>query len=257
MEHQTDMLREQTFQKLSQMKLHAFSAAFRDQLDGDALTGVAFEDRVAMMVDREWTERESRRLTRRLRMAKLRQQAAIEDIDYDHPRGLDRTLMARLASCEWIRDHHNVIIDGKTGTGKTFLACALAHKACRDGYSAIYRRVPRFFDELALARADGSFGRLLVKLAKTDVLVLDDWGLSALTAIQRRDLLEVLDDRIRNRSTVIATQLPVKEWHKLIGEPTVADAIMDRLVHCAHRISLSGPSLREKLSSLTEPGRQE
>jgi DNA replication protein DnaC len=251
------MLREQTFQKLSQMKMQAFSAALRDQLEGGAFDGMAFDDRVAMMVDREWTEREARRLTRRLRMAKLRQQAAIEDIDYDHPRGLDRTLMARLSSCEWIRDHQNVIISGKTGVGKTFLACALAHKACRDGYSAMYRRVPRFFDELALARADGSFGQLLVKLARTDVLILDDWGLSALTAVQRRDLLEVLDDRTRARSTIIATQLPVAEWHTLIGEPTVADAIMDRIVHCAHRLNLAGPSLRKKLSTLTEEAPQE
>lgn len=251
------MLREQTFQKLSQMKMHGLSAAFRDQLDADNYASLAFEDRVAMMIDREWVDREGRRLTRRLSNAKLRQTAAIEDIDYGHPRGLDKTLMARLSSCEWIRDHHNVIIAGKTGVGKTFIACALAQKACRDGYTAMYRRVPRFFDEIALSRADGSFGKRLLKFAKTDVLILDDWGLSPLSGVQRRDLLEVLDDRTGRRSTIIATQLPVADWHKLIGEPTVADAIMDRVVHSAHRLTLKGPSMRKKRSTLTKQSREE
>lgn len=251
------MLREQTFDKLSRMKMHGLAAALRDQLDTGQFTDITFEDRVAMMVDREWAEREERRLTRRLRSARLREQAAVEDIDYAMPRKLDRTLMARLATCEWVRDHHNIIIEGKTGVGKTFLACALTQKACRDGHSAIYRRVPRFFDELALARADGSYGKLLMKLAKTDVLVLDDWGIAALTDAERRALLEVVDDRTGNRSTVIATQVPVDQWHKLIGEPTVADAIMDRIVHRAHRIKLQGDSMRKKKSGLTGGGQGE
>jgi DNA replication protein DnaC len=251
------VLREQTFDKLSRMKMHGLAAALRDQLDTGQFTDITFEDRVAMMVDREWAEREERRLTRRLRSARLREQAAVEDIDYAMPRKLDRTLMARLATCEWVRDHHNIIIEGKTGVGKTFLACALTQKACRDGHSAIYRRVPRFFDELALARADGSYGKLLMKLAKTDVLVLDDWGIAALTDAERRALLEVVDDRTGNRSTVIATQVPVDQWHKLIGEPTVADAIMDRIVHRAHRIKLQGDSMRKKKSGLTGGGQGE
>lgn len=249
------MLREQTFDKLSRMKLHGFAAGLKEQLeDGRRFDGMAFEDRIAMLVDREWVEREARRLTRRLRVAKLRIQAAIEDVDYRHPRGLDRMQMTRLATNEWVRDRHNVILEGKTGLGKTWLACALAHKACRDGHSAMYRRVPRFFHELALARADGSYGRLLARIARVDVLVLDDWGLAALSERERRDLMEVVEDRSEKRSTVVATQVPVSEWHKLIGGPTVADAIMDRLVHRAHRIKLIGESMRRTQTVDHDPG---
>jgi DNA replication protein DnaC len=199
-----------------------------------------------MLVDQEWTDRQTRKLTRRLAQAKLRDQACIEDIDYRHRRGLDRKLMTRLSTCQWIHEKQNVILVGATGVGKTFLACALANKACQESKTALYRRVPRLLNELALARADGSYARLLVRWAKVDVLILDDWALAPLKDQERRDILEVLDDRYGNRSTIVATQLPVKHWHKIIGDPTIADAICDRLIHAAHTITLSGDSIRKK-----------
>jgi len=246
------MLREETYNKLGQMRMHGLTCALREQLDDDRYDKLSFEERVGMMVDREWTEREARRLTRRLQQAKLREQACVEDIDYKHPRALDRTLMQRLATCQWLAKHLNVLITGPTGVGKTYLSCALAQKACREGYSAIYRRVPRLFQELNLARADGSLTKLMNKLAKADLLVLDDWGLAPLTAQERRDLLEVLDDRSGRRSTLVAAQLPVGQWHKLIGDATIADAVMDRLIHNSHRLELDGESLRKKRARLTD-----
>ena len=193
----------------------------------------------------------ARRLTRRLQQAKLREHACVEDIDYRHRRGLDKKLMQRLATCQWIEKHQNLIIVGPTGIGKTFLVCALAQKACREGYTAIYRRTPRLLQELMVAQSDGSLPRLLARLARTDVLVLDDWGLAMLSDQERRDLLEVLEDRTGCRSTIITSQLPVSQWHKVIGEPTVADAILDRIVHSAHRITLKGESMRKHRSNLT------
>lgn len=246
------MMREETFNKLSQMRMHGLSLAFREQLDQPAFHEMDFEDRVGMMVDREWTERETRRLTRRLQQAKLREQACVEDIDYHHPRGLDRALLQRLSTSRWVEAKQNVIITGPTGVGKTFLACALVQKACRMGYGGLYRRLPRLVHELLVARADGSLTKLLAKLAKTDVLVIDDWGLSALGDQERRDLLEVLEDRVGERSTIVASQVPVKDWHTVIGEPTVADAFLDRIVHNAHRLVLTGESMRKKRSRLTE-----
>lgn len=240
------MLNEQTFTKLNQMKLYGLAHALEQQMESSSFDKLTFEERVGMLVDQEWTDRQTRKLTRRLAQAKLRDQACIEDIDYRHPRGLDRKLMARLSTCQWIAEHQNVILVGSTGVGKTFLACALANKACQESKTALYRRVPRLLGELALARADGSYARLLAKWAKVDVLILDDWGLAPLTDPERRDMLEILDDRYGNRSTIIATQLPVKHWHKIIGDPTIADAICDRLVHSAHTITLSGESMRKK-----------
>ncbi len=247
------MLTEQTYEKLNSMKMHGFANALHQQLDGDdEYNELSFEERVAMLVDHEWTERQQRRLTRRLRQAKLREQACIEDIDFRHRRGLDRTLMMRLATCQWVDQHNNVLITGPTGAGKTFLACALAQKACREGYSSLYRRVPRLLHELTIARADGSLMRLLARLSRAHVLILDDWGLAPLGDQERRDILEVLEDRHGLRSTIIATQLPVKTWHKNIGDPTIADAILDRLVHNAHRIELSGSSMRKKRTTQTK-----
>ena len=239
------MLIEQTLHTLSQMRMHSFADALREQLNSDQYDALPFEERVGLLVDREFTDREARRLTRRLQQARFREQASVEAIEFDPPRGLDRATVQRIATCQWLKTHHNLIITGKTGVGKTFLACAFAHKACMNGYSAAYFRLPRLLTDLAVARADGSMCRLLTKLAKINVLILDDWGLSTLTDHERRDLLEVVEDRANRSSTIVASQIAVKEWHALIGEPTVADALLDRLVHNAHRIELEGESMRK------------
>lgn len=248
------MTTEETFQKLSDIRMHGLARALHEQLDNlDSYEHLGFEDRLGLLIDREWTEREERSLTRRLQLARLRDRTAcIEDIDYRHPRGLDRNLMRRLATCEWIKKRQNILISGSTGCGKTFIVCALANKACREGYSVVYRRVPRLIHELQLAKGDGSFQRLLSRWAKTDVLILDDWGLAPLAAPDRHDLLEVIEDRHAEHSTVIAGQLPIKDWHKYIGDPAVADAALDRIVHSAHRINLKGESMRKKRSTLTK-----
>ncbi len=250
------MLNEQTFEKLSRMRMHGFARALREQLESDGHDDLSFDERVGLLVDREWTEREARSLTRRLQIARLRDRSAcIEDIDYQHPRGLDRSLMRRLATGEWIAKHQNVLITGPTGCGKTYLACALGNRACRDGHATIYRRLPRLLHEIAMARGDGSFARLLARLAKAELLLLDDWGLAPLGDQERRDILEVLEDRTGARATLVASQLPVSAWHEYIGEPTIADAVLDRLVHSAHRIKLKGESMRKQRSSLTKEER--
>ena len=191
-------------------------------------------------------------MKRLLKNAKLKLPASMEDIDYRTPRGLDKSVMVHLGTCEWIRRHQNVIVVGPTGTGKTFLACALAHKACREGLSAFYIRTPKLYTTLAMARADGSYARVLARLGRVPVLVLDDLGLAALTDPERRDLLEVIEDRHGSASTIITSQLPVEHWHEVIGDPTIADALLDRLVHNAHRINLKGESMRKKKASLTQ-----
>ena len=252
------MLRHATLDQLQELKLHGMARAFEEQLQMPELQELSFEERLGLLVEREATERASRRLTSRLRRAKLREQAAIEDIDFRARRGLDKRQVLTLASCQWIADHLNVLITGKAGVGKTFLACALAHKACREGYTAWYLRVPRLFRDLAIARGDGSYDKLLRKYARTDVLVLDDWGLAHLGAQDRRDLLEILEDRYGSRSTVVTSQLPVKSWYDSIGDPTLADGILDRLIHGAYEIAMEGESMRRKRAkrseSLTEPG---
>jgi len=241
----------QTTDMLYSMRLHGMVTAFQEQLQLPSMGDLSFEDRFAMIVQKEWTHRENRRLALRLRAAKLRRQASIEDVDFRHPRGLDRSLALSLATCEWIRNRHNVIITGPTGIGKSFLAEAFAHKACREGFTALYYRCPRLFRELAIARGDGSYLKLLARIAKVDLLVIDDWGLSALNDAERRDFLEVMEDRQGLKSTLMTSQYPVQKWYELIGEPTLADAILDRIVHVAHKITLKGESLRRRQAKLT------
>jgi DNA replication protein DnaC len=231
------------------MRLLGLAGAFADYLQERRPDKLTFEERLGLMVDREWTDRQQRRLSRRLGSAKLREQACVEDINYRHPRNLDRSVMQRLTACRWITEHENVVLTGATGLGKTWLACALAQKACREGYSATYVRLPRLFHALQLARADGSYLKELSRLAKVDVLVLDDLGLTPIGEQERRDLHEVLEDRHGVRSTVVTSQFKVKEWHGLLGDPTLADALLDRLLSRAHRLELKGPSMRPPMEA--------
>jgi DNA replication protein DnaC len=243
------MLFEQTMEKLYAMKLNGMAQAMEDQRQQADVGDLAFEERFGLLVDRQWTWREDRALSRRLGNAKLPQPACVEDIDFRHPRGLDRSQVRGLATCDWIAQHHNLIVTGPTGCGKTYLGCALAHQACRQGYTAHYLRTPRLFQTLAIAHADGSWGRLLTKLAKFNLLVIDDWGLATLDEMERRDLLEIIEDRHRTQSTLVCAQLPIPAWHGMIGDSTIADAILDRLVHTAVKIELKGESLRKAQAS--------
>jgi DNA replication protein DnaC len=246
------MLVEQTMEKLVAMKLHGMADALRSWLEKPKDRDLAPADLVGLLADAEWTARENNKLTARLRNAKFRQQACMEDIDYAHPRGLTKAVMLDLAACRWVGAHQNVIITGATGLGKSYLACALGHRACREGHSVAYRRTSRLLDELAQARGDGTLFALLRRLAKTEVLVLDDFGLEVLNAPQRRDLLEVLEDRYGASSTIITSQLDPADWHPVIGDETIADAVCDRLVHNAHRLKLSGESVRKTKATLTK-----
>ena len=245
------MLNHPTLDKLQRLKFTGMATALAEQIAMTDIDELAFEERLGLLVDREITERENRRLSSRLRRAKLKHNAALEDIDYRHPRGLDKALIQSLAACQWVKEHLNILITGPTGVGKTWLACALAHKACREGYTALYLRLPRLLQEMVIAKGDGRYPKLLATLAKTDLLVLDDWGLTKLTAEHRRDLLEILEDRHGIRSTLATSQLPVDKWHDIIGDPTLADAILDRLVHTAYRLNLKGGSMRKRRAKLT------
>ena len=240
------MLSHPTLDRLHALQLRGMARAFEEQMQMPECAELSFAERLGLLVDREAADRESRRLARRLKDAKLRQEAAIEDLDFRIPRGLDKRLVLSLAGCGWIDQHLNVLITGPTGVGKTWLACALAHKACRDGYSARYLRLPRLMQDLPIAKADGRYAKLLRDYAKADLVVLDDWGLMPMNADTRRDLLEILDDRHNRHSTLVTSQLPIEQWHDYIGEPTIADAILDRLVHNAHVLTLRGPSMRKK-----------
>lgn len=239
------MLIEQTLEKLTTMKLHGMARALRHWMEQPNEKSLAPADLVGLLVDAEWLYRENRSLELRLKNAKLKMQACVEDIDYSHARGLSKQLVLELATSRWVQQRQNVLITGHTGVGKSYLACALAQKACRDGYTAVYRRTSRLFDELAQARADGSYPHLLRRLAKAQVLILDDFGLEPLGSAQRKELLEVLDDRYRISSTIVTSQLDPKDWHGVIGDATLADAICDRLVHNAHRLKLGGESIRK------------
>ncbi len=240
------MLRHPTLEKLHALRLRGMAKAFEEQLALPDIETLSVDERLGLMVDREQTERDNRRLTTRLRNAKLRHRAAIEDVDYRTPRGLDKAQLTQLATGTWLREHLNVLITGPTGIGKSWLACALAQKACRDGFSARYLRLPRFLRELSLARGDGSYPKLLASLARTPLLVLDDFGSGKLTDEHRRDLLEILEDRYGLHSTLVTSQFPVEQWHDLIGDPTLADAILDRLVHNAYKLTLKGESMRKR-----------
>lgn len=247
------MLNHPTLDKLQALKFIGMAKALTEQMALPDIDELSFEERLGLLVDREMTEREDRRLKTRLRQAKLKQSACIEDIDYRQPRGLDKSLIRDLSQCQWISRHLNLLITGPTGVGKTWIACALANKACREGYTAHYVRLPRLLQELPIAKGDGTYPTLLSRLAKLDVLILDDWGLIKLVAEQRRDLLEILEDRHDSKSTIVTSQLPLDKWHQIIGDPTLADAILDRLVHNAYKIDLKGESMRKRKAKLTAP----
>jgi DNA replication protein DnaC len=238
------MLTQQTLDKMNAMKLVGMADAFQQQQRAGEHARLGFEERLGLLVDAEWSVREQRKLTRRLRFAKLRYQASLEDVDFKHPRALDRQQVLSLGNCSWIQSRYNLVIAGPTGIGKSYLACAFVERACRRGFSATYLRLPRILQQLAVARGDGSYERLLSRLARLDLLAIDDWLLAPLRDNERRDLIEVIEDRSERASTLIASQVPPKNWHAAIGDPNLADSICDRLLHNAHRLELKGPSIR-------------
>jgi DNA replication protein DnaC len=246
------MLSQQTLQTLRGLKLGGMANAYEQQLAQPNTNDLSFEERFAMIVDFESTARDNRRLDRNTQVAKFRLAACLEDLDYRAHRGLQKSQVAALASCQWITKHQNLCITGPTGTGKTFLACALGNQACRQGLSVRYFRLPRLFEAIRIAHGDGSYPRLATQLAKVDLLVLDDWAVQKISGPERSDLLELLDDRYDNHATCVTSQLPVKNWHEYLGDPTVADAILDRLIHNAHKLQLTGESMRKKNQNLDE-----
>ena len=241
----------QTVEKLRTLRLSGMARALEAQLTQADIARLSFDERLAMLVDREEIDRHNAALAQRLRLARLREAACLEDIDYRKPRGLDRSLLRSLAAGRWLAENNNVLVLGKTGTGKSFIACALGNQAARDGHSVRYQRLSRLLDELAMGRAEGRYANVLARLSKVKLLILDDWLMAKLTADQRRDLMEVIDDRHQRGSTVLATQIPLDCWHEQIGDPTYGDAILDRLVHNAYRIELRGPSMRPGLAQLS------
>lgn len=246
------MQHSQLIQHLRTLRVPGMVEALEQQLEQPAThNDLSFEERLGLMIDRETTYRSNNKIDRLLKAAKLKLQAYPEDINYTHPRGLDKSQFASLLSGQWIEHHQNVLITGATGCGKTYLGCVLATQACRQGYSVRYFRTSRLLEQLTIAHGDGRFSKLLNQLAKTDVLVLDDWGLESLTLGQRNDVLELMEDRHGSRSTLITSQVPIQKWHAAIGDPTLADAILDRLLHNAHRLQLKGESMRRLLAEQT------
>jgi DNA replication protein DnaC len=243
------MLNQPTIEKLRALKLTGMANAFQEQLT-KPLPDIDFETRLGMLVDQEWLVKENRRLQRRLSQAKLQQSACIEDIDYEKPRGLVKAKLLELSRSQWLQQHFNILITGPTGCGKTYVACAIAHRACLDGFTSRYYRLPRLWEELRIAKANGTYTNWLAQLAKIDLLVLDDWGLVTPDVERRQDLLEILDDRYQKKSTIVTSQLPTTHWHEHLNDATLADAILDRLLHNANRIELKGESMRKNQKGL-------
>lgn len=240
------MLNQPTIEKLKALRLGGLLAAWTDQQKLPETNSLGFDERLGMLIDAEWMYRENKRISRSLKEAKLRiTEACIEGIDYPAKRELDKAIIRQLQTCQWVQEHQTVLITGATGTGKSYLACALTNQACRKGFRATYRRAPRLFDELKIARADGTYRTVLGRMAKVDLLVIDDFAVAPISDQERTDLLEVLEDRYGLRSTIVTSQLPTSNWHDYLGDPTLADAICDRLVNHAHRIVLKGPSRRK------------
>ncbi len=241
------MLMEPMMEKLAAMRLQGMVDALKAQQQDAAATELSFNERLAMLVDQQWNWRENQALERRLKVAKLRGNACIEDIDFRASRGMDKSVIRALAQeSTWVSKHENIFVLGPTGVGKSFVASALAQKACRDGYSVFYARAQSLFRDLALARADGSLRHLLAKLGRIDLMVIDDWAMAPLAESERRDFWEICEDRYQRRSTLLTSQLPIPRWHEQIGDPTLADGILDRLVHNAHRIEMKGDSMRKR-----------
>lgn len=251
------MLNHQTLEKLYALRLTGMAEAYRQQMEDAGMAGLSFEERFGLLVDQHSTWRENQAMRRRLKKSKLDAEPCVEDIDFRHPRGLDRSLMRTLITSQWVAQHLSALLTGPTGIGKSWLAQALAQKACRDGYSALYTRAPALFRDLAIARADGSLRGLLTRLSRIDVLVIDDWALAPLSEPERRDFWEICEDRYQVRSTILTSQMPVARWHEQIGDPTLADGILDRLVHNAHRIEMRGDSMRKKRDKLESGSNRE
>lgn len=238
------MLTHPLFEQLKTLRCQGMLEAYQEQLNTPDIHRLSFDERLALLIEREYLVRENRKLTNRLRQAKLKEDACMEDVDYSPDRNLSKTVITRLAECSWISKKENVLLTGPTGAGKTWLSCAFANQACRQGYGARYIRLPKLFQAIGISKADGSYIKLMEYVSKLSLLVLDDWGLVPMSDDNRRDLLEIIDDRYHRSSTLITSQLPVQEWYDSIGDATLGDAIMDRLIHNAHRLEIKGPSMR-------------